>query len=163
MARRAWSSFCFLYVQVSLYYAMSFLFKPPFVAAFRNLVSLQWASSSSCLLLHHLTFQFFAMSFLFKPCFVAASWPLGFVCSFICFVFFVLWNYSCIFFLTFNLCLQCHIKLHETIEDCFSCSKLSACNLSSWLVKPWSSCAYKAYIQIYKWDGVLLFIWWHKN
>jgi hypothetical protein len=33
--------FVFLYIQVSLYCAMSFLFKPPFVAAFRNLVSLQ--------------------------------------------------------------------------------------------------------------------------
>ncbi len=47
IVRRAWSLLCSLYVQVFLFCAMSFLFKPPFVAAFRNLVFLQWTSSLS--------------------------------------------------------------------------------------------------------------------
>jgi len=52
--------FVFLYVQVSLYCAMSFLFKPPFVAAFRN-------------------FCFFTMNFLFKLSSIATSRPFNFL------------------------------------------------------------------------------------
>ncbi len=79
----------------------------PFVLCmFRSLFSEQWASSSSHLLMQHLDLLVLCDELLLQVWFVATPWPFGFVCSFICFVSFVFWNWSYIFLLTFNFYLQ---------------------------------------------------------
>jgi hypothetical protein len=56
--------------------------------------------------MQHLDLLVLCDELLLQVWFVATPWPFGFVCSFICFVSFVFWNWSYIFLLTFNFYLQ---------------------------------------------------------
>jgi hypothetical protein len=142
---------------------MSFLFKPPFVAAFRNLVSLQWTSSSSYLLLQHLGLSIFCDELPLQAMFCCSTLASRFCVFFYLLCFLSSLKLQLHFLLDFHFMFTLSYQTSWNHWRLFFLLKFSTYNLSSGLVKPWSSCAYKAYIWIYKWDGVLLFIWWHKN